>query len=201
MEIPFNTTIYQRMREEGKLVAPVADWKTKRDWVDQAFRRLEEEGYDIASAYTAVRDKSKTSFVYRDQLWRGADLLAVGVSSFGHISGTHYQNRHRLHEYLADIEAQKLPIYRALTPTAKELLTRETILQFKLGQLNPAYFKDVYGADIRSEFNDAFQAIKEEGLLAEDTPERIALSRDGLLQVDRLLHYFFLPEHQNARYA
>src|SRR6516162_6943168 len=30
MEIPFNTTIYQRMKAEGKLVAPVADWETKR---------------------------------------------------------------------------------------------------------------------------------------------------------------------------
>jgi oxygen-independent coproporphyrinogen-3 oxidase len=29
----------------------------------------------------------------------------------------------------------------------------------------------------------------------------VRLNRDGLLQVDRLLHEFFLPEHQNARYA
>ncbi|MCD6052322.1 MAG: hemN 2, partial [Verrucomicrobia bacterium] len=32
MEIPFNTTIYQQMKAEGKLVAPVADWETKRRW-------------------------------------------------------------------------------------------------------------------------------------------------------------------------
>lgn len=201
MEIPFNTTIYQRMREAGKLIAPVADWETKRDWVAQAFARLEQEGYHIASAYTAVRNKNKTSFVYRDQLWRGADLLAVGVSSFGHISGTHYQNRHRLHEYKADVDAGKLPVYRALTPTARELLTRETILQFKLGYLEPAYFQKVYGEDIREVYKVAFDAIRQEGMLAEDTPERISLTRDGLLQVDRLLHYFFLPEHRNVRYA
>jgi oxygen-independent coproporphyrinogen-3 oxidase len=123
------------------------------------------------------------------------------VSSFGHISGTHYQNRHRLHEYLADVQNQKVPVYRALTPSKKELLTRETILQFKLGSLDPRYFQEVYGANIRTEFDEAFQAIAAEGFLVEDTPERIALSRDGLLQVDRLLHYFFLPEHRNARYA
>jgi oxygen-independent coproporphyrinogen-3 oxidase len=29
----------------------------------------------------------------------------------------------------------------------------------------------------------------------------IVLNREGLLQVDRLLHEFFLPEHKNARYA
>ena len=31
--------------------------------------------------------------------------------------------------------------------------------------------------------------------------ETIEMSRDGLLQVDMLLHEFFLKEHQNARYA
>src|SRR3954468_10215211 len=32
MEIPYNTTVYQQMKAEGKLVAPVADWETKRRW-------------------------------------------------------------------------------------------------------------------------------------------------------------------------
>ena len=31
--------------------------------------------------------------------------------------------------------------------------------------------------------------------------DAIILNREGLLQVDRLLHEFFLPEHKNARYA
>ena len=29
----------------------------------------------------------------------------------------------------------------------------------------------------------------------------LRLTRDGLLQVDRLVHEFFLPEHRTARYA
>ena len=29
----------------------------------------------------------------------------------------------------------------------------------------------------------------------------IRLNREGLLQVDRLLHEFFLPQHRNVRYA
>jgi oxygen-independent coproporphyrinogen-3 oxidase len=36
------------------------------------------------------------------------------------------------------------------------------------------------------------------GRVEKDT---VLLNRDGLLQVDRLLHEFFLPEHKNARYA
>src|SRR6267143_7210835 len=69
MEIPFNTTIYQQMKAEGRLVAPVADWETKRRWVDYAWNELGQAGYHVASAYTAVKDPAKTKFIYRDQLW------------------------------------------------------------------------------------------------------------------------------------
>jgi len=31
--------------------------------------------------------------------------------------------------------------------------------------------------------------------------DSLRLSRDALLQVDRLLYEFFLPQHRNARYA
>jgi len=66
MEIPYNTTIYKEMKAEGKLVAPVADWMTKRRWVKEAFAALESAGYTIASGYTAVLDPKRTKFVYRD---------------------------------------------------------------------------------------------------------------------------------------
>lgn len=93
MEVPFNTGIYRQMKDSGQLTAPVADWATKRRWVDYAFGELEKEGYTVTSAYTAVKDKARTKFIYRDRLWEGADLLSVGVASFGHIGGTHYQNK------------------------------------------------------------------------------------------------------------
>src|SRR6266480_410256 len=141
MEIPYNTTIYQRMKAEGKLVAPVADWDTKRAWVNYAFAELEKAGYTVASAYTAVKDKAKTKFVYRDRLWEGADLLSVGVASFGYIGGVHYQNHADFDQYVTQIQQGKLPIYRAQTPSDDERLIREFILQLKLGHLSLSYFQ------------------------------------------------------------
>jgi len=72
MEIPYNTTIYKQMKADGKIIAPVADWATKRRWVTYAFAELEKAGYTVKSAYTAVKD-AKARFVYRDSLWAGAD--------------------------------------------------------------------------------------------------------------------------------
>ena len=70
----------------------MADWPTKRAWVDYAFDEFGAAGYAVSSAYTLVKDTSKVNFSYRDNLWHGSDLLATGVASFGHVSGVHYQN-------------------------------------------------------------------------------------------------------------
>jgi len=200
MEIPYNTTIYKRMKEEGKLTAPVADWDTKRRWTDYAFNELQVAGYTIGSAYTAVKDKAQARFVYRDELWAGADLLSLGVASFGHIGGVHYQNHHDFDPYVERLESGKLPIYRALTPTDDERLIREFVLQLKLGSLSLKYFKEKFGVDPSDRFADSLDRIRDWGFLDVEG-DTVSINRDGLLQVDRLLHEFFLPEHRNARYA
>jgi oxygen-independent coproporphyrinogen-3 oxidase len=200
MEIPFNTTIYKQMKGEGKLVAPVADWETKRAWVHYAFQELEKAGYKVGSAYTAVKDPARTQFVYRDRLWAGADLLSLGVASFGHIGGTHYQNQHDFEPYVSAVQRGDLPIWRALTPSEDERLIREFILQLKLGHVSRSYFQKKFGAELTQRFAEPIQRLTDWGFMTVEG-DKILLNREGLLQVDRLLHEFFLPEHRNTRYA
>jgi oxygen-independent coproporphyrinogen-3 oxidase len=200
MEVPYNTTLYQRMKAEGKLVAPVADWETKRRWVHEAFEELERAGYTVASAYTAVKNKERTHFNYRDRLWAGADLLSLGVASFGHIGGVHYQNHHDFDPYVERVRRGELPIYRALTPTPDERYIREFILQLKLGHVSRAYFQNKFGIDPLVRLAEPLQRLKDWGFL-ENGNDHILITREGLLQIDRLLHEFFLPEHRGNRYA
>jgi oxygen-independent coproporphyrinogen-3 oxidase len=200
MEVPYNTTIYKEMKAAGKLTAPVADWATKRAWVDYAFGEFEKAGYTVASAYTVVKNKAKTKFVYRDRLWAGADLLGLGVASFGHLGGTHVQNRDQFGDYLAAIEEGKLPINRALTPTAQERLIREFILQLKLGRSSVSYFNQKFNADVLRDFAAPLKTLSDWGFLTIEG-DTLRLNRDGLLQVDRLLHEFFLPQHRNTKYV
>lgn len=200
MEVPYNTDIYQEMKAQGKLVAPVADWQTKREWVNYAFAELERAGYTVASGYTAVKNPERTHFVYRDSLWRGADLIGLGVASFSHIGGVHFQNQHDFEPYLTRLQQGKLPIYRALTPTADERLIRELALQFKLGRISRDYFQRKFGVDVLARFDAPLARLQSWGALSVDG-DWLRLTREGLLQVDRLVHEFFLPEHRTARYA
>ena len=200
MEVPFNTTISKEMRVLGQDVAPVASWPAKRGWVDYAFREMEEAGYTIASAYTAVRDPARTKFLYRDLLWTGADMMGLGVASFSHVNGTHFQNEHDWDPYIDRLHRGEVPIYRALTTNDEERMIREFILQMKLGHVRTEYFERKFGVDVRQRFATPLGHLKDEGFLRVE-PDDLRLNRDGLLQVDRLLHEFFLPQHRGARYS
>jgi oxygen-independent coproporphyrinogen-3 oxidase len=200
MEVPYNTGIYRQMKAEGKLVAPVADWETKRRWVDYAFGEFEKVGYTVTSATTVVRDAAKVKFLYREGLFSGADILSVGVASFGHLNGMHYQNEHDFDPYLEAVNAGHLPVYRALEPTPDEHYIREFILQLKLGSVSAGKFARKFGTDPRVQFARPLQRLRDWGFLT-NGGDRIGVTRAGLLQIDRLLHEFFKPEHETGRYA
>ena len=202
MELPYNTTISGNLlKGSGGLEAPVADWPQKRRWVMEAFDALERAGYHVGSAYTAVKDPARTTFVYRDRLWEGADLVGLGVASFGHINNVHVQNLDTWETYNAAVQSGRLPLSRAYQPSVEERLIREFVLQLKRGAVRPAYFEEKYGTKPLERFAPQLASLQSEGFLAELTPERVALTREGLLRVDSLLHRFFLPEHQGIRYT
>jgi oxygen-independent coproporphyrinogen-3 oxidase len=199
MELPFNT-VYSREMLDGDGKTRVATWSQKREWVRQAFARFREAGYHVSSGYTLVRDPERCKFVYRDALWRGADMVGVGVASFSHVSSMHYQNLDRFEDYVEALAHGKLPLSRALRLSDHERLIREIVLQMKLGRLDASYFREKFGASILEDFRAPFTALRDQGYL-DWKKDRIELTSEGLLRVDSLLPGFFLPEHRGARYT
>jgi oxygen-independent coproporphyrinogen-3 oxidase len=202
MELPFNTTISRNLlKKTDQFTEPIANWSTKRRWVGEAFDALEQAGYHLRSAYTAVKDPARTRFVYTDRLWQGADMAGLGVASFGHVNGVHMQNMDTWETYSAAIERGEIPLHRAYRPTGEERLIRELVLQLKLGSVRPRYFRDKYHVDILERFGDQFASLAAEGELTSVEDDVVSLSRDGLLRIDSLLPRFFLPQHTGIRYT
>ena len=202
MEQPFNTTISGNLlKGTGRFAQEIADWSTKRRWVSEAFEALEAAGYYVRSAYTAVKDPGRTRFIYTDRLWQGADMVGLGVASFGHMNGVHVQNLDTWETYAAAIRRDEIPLNRAYHPTHEERLIREFILQLKLGAIRPGYFREKYSTDVLRRFQEPLDSIAADGYLAERSEERVALTRAGLLRVDALLKRFFLPQHAAIRYT
>ncbi|HUG93759.1 MAG TPA: coproporphyrinogen-III oxidase family protein [Planctomycetaceae bacterium] len=199
MELPFNTVYSKEIRDLG-ITSPVADWPTKRRWVSQAFDYLLPRGYQISSGNELVKSLETDHFVYRDQVWRGCDLVATGVSSFGHFQGVHYQNFDRIEDYLEVVGEGRLPINRAMTPTPHQRLIREFVLQLKEGRVAADPFRRKFGVDPREEFAGALANQQAAGYLDVENGT-IGLTRKGLLQVDSLLPEYFELEHRAVRYT
>ena len=127
-------------------------------------------------------------------------MLAVGVSSFGHLQGVHYQNIDELEPYLSAVDEGRLPINRAMTPTKHQVLIREWILQMKEGQVSARTFRAKFGVDPLQEFAEPLANQRAAGYLEIDGDD-VRLTRKGLLQVDSLLPEYFEPEHREVRYT
>ncbi len=201
MELPYNTVFSKELQIEGQPLSPsIADWPTKRAWVDYGFNELAKAGYDISSAYTMVKSRQTGRFVYRDSLWHGADMFGTGVASFGHVSRVHVQNVDAWEKYTDMLQRGELPLNRALPITTRQQLLREMMLQLKTGRLQTDYFQRKFGADILRDFADGFARLTTDGFLSR-TNGALELTRPGLLQVDRLLPAFFEPEYRGGRYT
>jgi oxygen-independent coproporphyrinogen-3 oxidase len=139
--------------------------------------------------------------VYTDRLWQGADMVGLGVASFGHINGVHMQNHDTWESYSEAVSRGEIPLNRAYRPTHEERMIRELVLQLKRGSIRPAYFADKYGVDILQRFHGELASLSRDGYLTEVSERVVSLSRDGLLLVDVLIPRFFLPQHVGIRYT
>jgi oxygen-independent coproporphyrinogen III oxidase len=204
MELPYNTTFSKelKMADDDRPDVPlrIADWPTKRAWVKLAFDEFVKAGYEISSAYTVVKNKARTQFVYRDALWSGADMFGTGVASFGHMNGVHIQNVDTWEAYIERLDQGQLPLGRAFPTTPRERMIREMILQLKTGQLPRQYFQDKFQVDVVREFESGYRQLEADGWLKVEA-DTIRLTPSGLLQIDRHLTTFFDPQFISKRYT
>ncbi len=199
MELPRNTTISHEMTQSGT-ASPVADWPTKRAWTDYAFRAFEAAGYVVSSGYTLVKPSVGSGFVYRDSIWHGADMIGMGVASFSHFQGVHYQNADKWEDYIGKLQAGELPLSRAMQMTPRQALIRELVLQLKLGRIDAPYFQAKFDVDVLDVYADVVNSLIDKGF-ATVTGQQLHLSRQGLLRVDGLLPAFFEPQFQGDNLA
>ena len=199
MELPYNTVYSQALMTGGRDL-PVASWELKRAWHGYAIDQLGAAGYIVSSAYTMVKASRRSRFVYRDAVWHGADMIGAGVASFSHVGGVHFQNESEWERYMARLQQGELPLARALRTTPSQRLTREVILQLKLGRLEPAYFRGKFGAEILVDFQEAFSRLRRSGMLG-PASDKVELTRDGLLRVDHLIPELYDAEYRSVRYT
>ena len=92
MELPFNTVYSQRHAGPPRRDRPSPTGRPSGPGSTTPSTSCRPPATRSPAPTRWSRTSSKVNFSYRDNLWHGADLLATGVASFGHVSGVHYQN-------------------------------------------------------------------------------------------------------------
>ena len=165
MELPFNT-VYSKGVLKGEpegddgQVPEFANWQTKREWHAYAIETMRAAGYELTSAYTLVKKDREVSFVYRDSVWSGQDMIGCGVSSFSHISGVHFQNADGWNDYLAGIEQHDVAVRRAFVTDSRERLVRELILNLKTGSVDLSALSAKHGEDASEVFAEPIAELE-----------------------------------------
>jgi oxygen-independent coproporphyrinogen-3 oxidase len=199
LELPFNSRYAASLRD-GTLERPIATWNEKREWHSYAIDELAAAGYERSSAYTMVKSGRGVKFVYRNSVWNGCDLLGTGVASFGHVSGVHLQNVDGWGEYVGRLREGRSVIARAYATNERERLTRELLLQLKLGEVASEPFRRKFGVDVLEAFAPALARLQQRGMLRVEEGA-VRLTRDGLVRVDSLLPELYDPKFRGARYT
>ena len=181
---------------------PVADWPTKRAWVDYAFDEFAAAGYAVSSAYTMVRHPERVNFSYRDNLWRGSDLLGHRRRQLRPHLGRALPEPRRVGAVLrrrwkpAELPLQPGAADHAAAgadprddPAAQEGLPRRRLLP----PTSSASTSSTSGATCGTSTSTT-ATLTIDG-------DRIELTRAGLLRVDALLPAFFEPEFRDVRYT
>lgn len=194
LEIPRNTPLYRRLRDDPDGPVP-APWPEKRARLVRGFERLAAAGYVARSAYTAVRPPAPRAFVYQDEQYAGADLLGIGVSAFSYLGGAHVQNLARLEDYLAAVARGERPLQRAYLLDAEERLTREFVLRLKLLHVPLDELRAKHARALPAAWREPLERFEAAGWLA-TTPGAVTVTPSGVPFVDRMLDAFAPRAHR-----
>jgi oxygen-independent coproporphyrinogen-3 oxidase len=168
----------QRRINEADLPAPEA----KLDILQSTIERLTQAGYVyIGMDHFARPDDELARAQQAGTLYRNfqgysthadCDLIGIGVTSIGKIDNTYGQNRRGLEEYYADLDADRLPVFRGIELTRDDLIRRDMITRlichFELDIPSAEAAWDIRFDDY---FADALMKLRD-------------MAGDGLLEVD-----------------
>ena len=168
----------QRRINETDLPAP----EVKLEILQSTIARLGEAGYvyigmdHFARPDDELAQAQRAGTLYRNfqgySTHADCDLIGLGVTSIGKVDNTYGQNRRELDEYYADLDADRLPVFRGLTLNRDDLIRRDVITRlicnFQLSMPAVEAAWDIVFADY---FADALKRLE-------------VMVGDGLLQIE-----------------
>ena len=165
----------QRRINEADLPAP----EVKLAILQSTIARLGEAGYVYIGMDHFARPDDELALAQRaGTLYRNfqgysthadCDLIGLGVTSIGKVDNTYGQNRRELDEYYADLDADRLPVFRGLELNRDDLIRRDVITRlicnFQLSMPAVEVAWDIVFADYFADALKRLEVMVADGLI------------------------------------
>jgi len=198
MEVYKNTLLYNAGFTGPGVGGIPTDAQELVQW-HRAVERLEGAGYTQVAGHAFIL-KPEHNHVQRGDNWSTGELLGMGVSSFSYLNGVVFQNSSKWDEYVGNASAGRSAVKRSVRLSSKGIMGREMVLGLKLFRVDRVAFQARHGFDPTDLYGPRISQLEREGLL-HVTPEAIELTRRARDYVDIICAVFYLPEHQDKRFA
>ena len=152
--------LFARTCSADRSKSPVADWPTKRAWVDYAFDELTAAGYAVSSAYTLVQRQAEGQLQLSRQPVARLRPAGHRRGQFRPRVGRALSEPTRLGRLCRRVGPRRAAAGRAACGRPPhQLLVREMILQLKTGLLEADYFRRKFGVEIAEHWDEVWRAI------------------------------------------
>jgi oxygen-independent coproporphyrinogen-3 oxidase len=198
MEVYKNTLLYAAGFTGPGVGGIPTDEQELVQW-HHAVERLEAAGYTQVAGHAFIL-KPEHNHWQRVDNWSVGELLGMGVSSFSYMNGTVFQNSSKWDEYVGNASAGKSAVKRSVRLSSRGIMAREVVLGLKLFRIDREAFKRRHGFDLLELYGPRFEQLENERLIVV-TDEAVELTRRGRDYVDMICALFYLPEHNDKRFA
>lgn len=178
-ELYTNTPYYKELRKDN-LDLPSEDQEL--GFMRHAVERLEESGYNPWSFYTFTRGGDHRH-VYATSTFLGDDCYAFGVSAFGRLGDTLFQNTNDENSYNELLESGRLPVVRGHRLSSLDGMIRDLVLGLKLVSFDLRRFQERHGVRLAALCGDTLGQLEADGFIRVDE-EALRLTPKGILYGD-----------------
>ncbi|MFD1672854.1 radical SAM family heme chaperone HemW [Agrilactobacillus yilanensis] len=157
-------TIFYNLQRQGRLHLPSED--VEADMYDLALETFKKHGlaqYEISN-FAKPGLESKHNLMY----WQNNHYFGFGAGAYGYIDNDRYHNNGPIQQYMAPLQADKLPIFQRHLVPLSEQIEEELFLGLRLNQgVSDAKFKAKYGYSLRDVYGRVIDEQIAKGLMAE----------------------------------
>ncbi|UCG16252.1 MAG: radical SAM family heme chaperone HemW [Phycisphaerales bacterium] len=168
---------------DGGTVTP-CDERLEAQMYLQAIDQLSAAGFEHYEISNFAREGGRCE--HNMLYWQGKPYIGVGPSAAGYLDGRRYRNVADITEYIRSVDGAGRAEAESETLAGTALAGEMTMLGLRLIEgLDPSALRRRCGVDIVAACTETLRRFAEQGLL-QVSPDRIALTRQGLLVADTI---------------